>query len=126
MSQEPRATYTRVAYRRRLLNRAILPVFWPIFLIAITAVSLQLVNSARAQLDPSQPQVGPGVPQVGSNAPRSSASSSKAGSVLFFHKYTSDTTRSNEVNTLITLRSEEHTSELQSLRHLVCRLLLEK
>src|SRR5258705_4637368 len=26
----------------------------------------------------------------------------------------------------ITGRSEEHTSELQSLRHLVCRLLLEK
>src|SRR5205814_8361381 len=26
---------------------------------------------------------------------------------------------------LFTLRSEEHTSELQSLRHLVCRLLLE-
>src|SRR5262245_63977966 len=26
----------------------------------------------------------------------------------------------------IGLRSEEHTSELQSLRHLVCRLLLEK
>src|SRR5258705_2474677 len=26
----------------------------------------------------------------------------------------------------IALRSEEHTSELQSLRHLVCRLLLEK
>src|SRR5258705_10196387 len=26
----------------------------------------------------------------------------------------------------ITYRSEEHTSELQSLRHLVCRLLLEK
>src|SRR5262245_63529758 len=25
-----------------------------------------------------------------------------------------------------TIRSEEHTSELQSLRHLVCRLLLEK
>ena len=24
------------------------------------------------------------------------------------------------------VRSEEHTSELQSLRHLVCRLLLEK
>src|SRR5471030_1844057 len=29
-------------------------------------------------------------------------------------------------NALIDLRSEEHTSELQSLRHLVCRLLLEK
>src|SRR5205814_8732802 len=27
---------------------------------------------------------------------------------------------------LARLRSEEHTSELQSLRHLVCRLLLEK
>src|ERR1035438_10570440 len=26
----------------------------------------------------------------------------------------------------VTSRSEEHTSELQSLRHLVCRLLLEK
>src|SRR5262245_64602391 len=26
----------------------------------------------------------------------------------------------------IPIRSEEHTSELQSLRHLVCRLLLEK
>src|SRR5262245_62707794 len=28
--------------------------------------------------------------------------------------------------TVGTTRSEEHTSELQSLRHLVCRLLLEK
>src|SRR5205814_9387565 len=28
--------------------------------------------------------------------------------------------------TVTRLRSEEHTSELQSLRHLVCRLLLEK
>src|SRR5262245_64554575 len=28
--------------------------------------------------------------------------------------------------TLYLARSEEHTSELQSLRHLVCRLLLEK
>src|ERR1035441_10371058 len=27
---------------------------------------------------------------------------------------------------VVELRSEEHTSELQSLRHLVCRLLLEK
>src|SRR5438045_7932779 len=30
------------------------------------------------------------------------------------------------VNIVVSLRSEEHTSELQSLRHLVCRLLLEK
>src|SRR5437899_3948926 len=30
------------------------------------------------------------------------------------------------VTSMATLRSEEHTSELQSLRHIVCRLLLEK
>src|SRR5205814_9057208 len=30
------------------------------------------------------------------------------------------------VNGVKTYRSEEHTSELQSLRHLVCRLLIEK
>src|SRR5205814_7955327 len=29
-------------------------------------------------------------------------------------------------DTMSAIRSEEHTSELQSLRHLVCRLLLEK
>src|SRR5690606_11369783 len=32
----------------------------------------------------------------------------------------------NLTNTLITTRSEEHTSELQSRENLVCRLLLEK
>src|SRR5437899_7186130 len=31
-----------------------------------------------------------------------------------------------QVNAVRKPRSEEHTSELQSLRHLVCRLLLEK
>src|SRR5262245_24007205 len=40
-------------------------------------------------------------------------------SVLFALTYPQD------VSALL-LRSEEHTSELQSLRHLVCRLLLEK
>src|SRR5262245_63745753 len=35
------------------------------------------------------------------------------------------TTLLREVS-LCSVRSEEHTSELQSLRHLVCRLLLEK
>src|ERR1035441_10742593 len=33
---------------------------------------------------------------------------------------------SHWLSTRSALRSEEHTSELQSLRHLVCRLLLEK
>src|ERR1035438_2776136 len=32
----------------------------------------------------------------------------------------------NQLFVLLDARSEEHTSELQSLRHLVCRLLLEK
>src|SRR5437899_4588251 len=39
---------------------------------------------------------------------------------LFPHPYTI-----NDANEFLQ-RSEEHTSELQSLRHLVCRLLLEK
>src|ERR1035441_1340679 len=34
--------------------------------------------------------------------------------------------RTVDVDGVRVLRSEEHTSELQSLRHLVCRLLLEK
>src|SRR5437899_6561904 len=34
--------------------------------------------------------------------------------------------RADELAKTIAQRSEEHTSELQSLRHLVCRLLLEK
>src|SRR5205814_10252372 len=39
---------------------------------------------------------------------------------------TSSTARSRRSRRVRTRRSEEHTSELQSLRHLVCRLLLEK
>src|SRR5437899_7384591 len=35
-------------------------------------------------------------------------------------------TRVPLVPVMVKVRSEEHTSELQSLRHLVCRLLLEK
>src|ERR1035441_8672399 len=40
--------------------------------------------------------------------------------LLSFRKHTRDNPFSKQY------RSEEHTSELQSLRHLVCRLLLEK
>ncbi len=86
------------------------------FLLVVAAGIVQLGRSAWAQhsdfaetpgsasqTDPNQPQVGPGIPQVGSSAPRSASGGTKAGSVLFFHKYTSDTNRQNEVNTLITL-----------------------
>src|SRR5205814_8954473 len=38
----------------------------------------------------------------------------------------SDRCHPSSVSRRLTMRSEEHTSELQSLRHLVCRLLLEK
>lgn len=41
--------------------------------------------------------------QAGSSAPRSAASSLKPGSVLFFHKYTSDLNHPDKVNTLLTL-----------------------
>jgi hypothetical protein len=58
------------------------------------------VTTVAAQ---GEPQIGPGVPNVGANAPRTAASSSKAGSILFFHKYTSSTSQPNSVNTLITL-----------------------
>src|ERR1035441_4498840 len=40
--------------------------------------------------------------------------------------WTSTSTSQDAPLTTRLLRSEEHTSELQSLRHLVCRLLLEK
>src|SRR2546422_7745431 len=41
-------------------------------------------------------------------------------------RYTPNLVRDEWVNIGVLLRSEEHTSELQSRLHLVCRLLLEK
>src|SRR2546429_5901237 len=41
-------------------------------------------------------------------------------------RYTSESGETYRLNLLDTPRSEEHTSELQSRLHLVCRLLLEK
>src|SRR5205814_5298764 len=41
-------------------------------------------------------------------------------------RLSSSCTAPAERSDAISMRSEEHTSELQSLRHLVCRLLLEK
>src|SRR5262249_25791732 len=54
-------------------------------------------------LQSDQPQVGPGVPQVGSSAAKSALSNNKAGSVLFFHKYTSDAANPSNINTLVSL-----------------------
>ncbi len=64
---------------------------------------LKAAPAAMLPVDDTQPSIGPGIPQVGSNAPRSNASSTKAGSVLFFHRYTSEVSSITNVNTLITL-----------------------
>src|ERR1039458_10866573 len=53
--------------------------------------------------------------------PRSDHRPKRCGRRLDEHAVTSPTARWGQLD-----RSEEHTSELQSLRHLVCRLLLEK
>ena len=70
-------------------------------LLALLIGGQTFQRHAAAQSD--NPQVGPGVPNVGSNAFRSAASSSKAGSILFFHKYTSNLQSASNVNTLLTL-----------------------
>src|SRR5438045_8231094 len=57
------------------------------------------------------------------------SSSSKVGILALIRRITQPTAAcctKAAVGCVIRLRSEEHTSELQSLRHLVCRLLLEK
>src|ERR1035438_10835469 len=46
--------------------------------------------------------------------------------LLLAHRVTTPPVASTVPGPAICTRSEEHTSELQSLRHLVCRLLLEK
>src|SRR5205814_9570687 len=46
--------------------------------------------------------------------------------VIAVYVYSRLTRRVERFSTVTGKRSEEHTSELQSLRHLVCRLLLEK
>lgn len=79
-----------------------------LLVLILLSAGFSHLRSAFAQSD--NPQVGPGVPNVGSNAQRSAASSSKAGSILFFHKYTSSTQAANNVNTLITLTNTHPTA----------------
>jgi len=57
----------------------------------------------RAAAQNEQPSIGPGIPQVGSNAPKSALSNTKAGSLLFLPKYTSDNANPAGVNTIISL-----------------------
>jgi hypothetical protein len=68
-----------------------------LILLAATIICYVAFWAAKAQI------IGPGVAQVGSGAPKMSASSSKAGSLLFFHKYTGDSAQPDQANTLVTI-----------------------
>ena len=82
--------FSRSLTKKRLLECALIlfagSIIW---YVAFRAVDAQII--------------GPGVAQVGSGAPKTNASSSKAGSVLFFHKYVSDSSNPGKVNTVVTL-----------------------
>ena len=79
-------------------------VFASLLALALLVVGLTVWrNQATTVAAQGEPQIAPGLPNVGSNAQRSAASSSKAGSILFFHKFTSSTSQPSNVNTLITL-----------------------
>src|SRR2546422_1150063 len=56
----------------------------------------------------------------------SSASPEQPREMVWAHVHQAAELREPELPMQIVLRSEEHTSELQSRLHLVCRLLLEK
>ncbi|NOT63815.1 MAG: hypothetical protein HOP19_26670, partial [Acidobacteria bacterium] len=75
--------------------------FFTVALLALGCISLATRHAVAWQND--APIVGPGIPNVGSQAPRSSASSTKAGSILFFQKYASNTQQPSNVNTAFTL-----------------------
>ena len=77
-------------------------LFFPaLFLLVFGCLTFGLRQAAALQND--APSVGPGLPNVGSQAPRSGASSSKAGSILFFPKYTSSAAQPSNANTAFTL-----------------------
>src|SRR2546422_4840681 len=57
---------------------------------------------------------------------RSRAAPSRGGDPRRYGSYLASRPRAAELEAVELMRSEEHTSELQSRLHLVCRLLLEK
>src|SRR5262245_63457957 len=64
----------------------------------------------------------PGDPARRATCTTSTVGCRKIVAGAWFHSRLRPTERCSSISS----RSEEHTSELQSLRHLVCRLLLEK
>ena len=83
-------SFSSLLTKKRLLECALI-------LLAGSIICYVAFRAANAQI------IGPGVVQVGSSAPKTSASSSKAGSLLFFNKYASDGTQPNQANTVVTL-----------------------
>src|SRR5205823_7214112 len=78
------------------------------------------ISSASASVTLSSTSIPPTAPNPGATAPR--AASTRIGPST-----TTVTLASSSCSaTPMSPRSEEHTSELQSLAYLVCRLLLEK
>src|SRR2546427_4068640 len=59
-------------------------------------------------------------------AGREQAHHARQGSRLVFEQHGNDVFHERKIPLFAALRSEEHTSELQSQSNLVCRLLLEK
>lgn len=74
-----------------------------VFLILTLIAALAFWRARNAQAAQEQPVVGPGLARTGSAGPKTAASSSKAGSVLFFHKFAGDAHRPSEANTLLTI-----------------------
>ncbi len=89
------ASFRTSFFNRSLAKKRLLEL--SLVLLAGSVICYVAFRSANAQI------IGPGVAQVGSGAPKTNASSSKAGSVLFFHKYVSDSSTPDKVNTIITL-----------------------
>ncbi|MFN7927658.1 MAG: hypothetical protein U0Y68_06885 [Blastocatellia bacterium] len=95
-------TFLRVNFstRKTLIQLALL-------IVALSAVAHLTYRAVGAQATGAT--VGPGLALAGNDAPKSNASSSKAGSILFFHKYVSDSARPDKVNTLLTLTNTNPT-----------------
>src|SRR5436853_905141 len=87
-----------------------------------------LFRSSRCQLRPSHRHVVMPTPLGGVNGLTSSSARETGSNAISpaMGVVTRPPPAGRDQCVPLQIRSEEHTSELQSLRHLVCRLLLEK
>ena len=92
-----------VPLNRKLTAGIALTALMTLTILIIGSLCAWQSASATTLQSQDQPLVGPGVPMVGSNAPQSALSNLKAGSLLFFPKYTSSSSDPSQINTIITL-----------------------